>query len=612
MTKQANILLFGGTTEGKATANWLNDMGFTYYYSTKTPTSFRVHKGSEKMEQAMSSEDMIRFCKDHQINLIVDAAHPFAHELHWNIHHCATQLNVPRVRVERSLTSKSSSPYVHYVASLEEMTELCQSKGYGKILSLMGVKSVGALHRALPDKQLWYRILDRPLSWDEALNSGVYKEQVIASLQFDNLDDAATLIEEQGIEALLTKDSGHNGLVDQKLELAEKYRIPLIIMERPALPEFTLVAKCRADLRKYMEANFGLPNPELAHGYTTGTCATICARAAAMLLISGFCNDEESVSLPDGELVTMPIYTSGKEVTSAYATVIKNSGDDPDLTDGMVIGCRIHYNKVGRIRFVKGEGVGTVRLPGLGLPIGEPAINKVPRQMITNELERLVCDYDLVNTSFDVEVFILQGKRLAEKTFNPRLGIEGGLSIIGSTGRIKPFSSEAYVASIVRQLDVVKDNMAKHVVFNSGGRSERYLREHFYTLPSHCFVQYGNYIGEALKVANNKSIHQVSMGIMTGKAVKLAAGNLDTHSRKVVMDKGFISSLVKEAGYSNDMLKKVKTITMARELETIFPFENEESFFQLLKQKCESVAGTVVKGFQLKIILIGNDGKLLV
>ncbi len=612
MIKQANILLFGGTTEGKAAANWLNDMGFTYYYSTKTPTSFRVHIGSEKMEQTMSSEDMIRFCKEYQINLIVDAAHPFAHELHWNIHRCVTQLDVPHVRVERSFSNKSSSSYVHYVASLEEMTKHCQTRGYGKILSLMGVKSVGALHTTLPGKQLWYRILDRLLSWDEALKSGASKEQVIASLQFDNLDDAAALIEEQGIEALLTKDSGHNGLVDQKIELAEKYHIPLIIMERPAMPEFTCVAKCRADLRKCMEANFGLPNPELVHGYTTGTCATICARAAAKLLISGFCDEEEEVALPDGELVTMPIHTNGREENAAYATVIKNSGDDPDLTDGMVIGCRIHYNKTGKIRFVKGEGVGTVQLPGLGLPLGEPAVNKVPRQMITNELEELVRTYELVNTSFDVEVFIPQGKRLAEKTFNPRLGIEGGLSIIGSTGRIKPFSSEAYVASIVRQLDVVKDNQAKHVIFNSGGRSERYLKEHFDTLPSHSFVQYGNYIGEALEVANNKNIQQVSMGIMTGKAVKLAAGNLDTHSRKVVMDKEFIASLVNEAGYPDEIQNIVMTITMARELETIFPFEKEEPFFQLLRKRCESVASTKVKDFKLNIILISNNGELLV
>jgi cobalt-precorrin-5B (C1)-methyltransferase len=612
MTKTANILLFGGTTEGKAAANWLNDMGFSYHYSTKTPTSFRVHEGCQKLEQAMTTDDMMQFCRAQQINLIVDAAHPFAKDLHSNIHRCAHEQGIPHLRVERSFGAQSDSPQVHYVASLEEMTRHCHAKGYTKILSLMGVKSVGTLHRSLPERKLWYRILDRPLSWFEALNTGVEKQQVIASLQFDNLNDADSLIEEQGIEALLTKDSGHIGLIDQKIELAEKYQIPLIIMERPVIPEFTKIAKCRADLRQYMEANYVLPKSDLAHGYTTGTCATICARAAATLLISGLCDDDETVSLPDGALVSMPIHTSDKEQDSAYATVIKNSGDDPDLTDGMVIGCRIRYNETGSIRFVQGEGVGTVRLPGLGLPIGGPAINKVPRQMISHELQALVKEYDLVNASFDVEVFIPQGKRLAEKTFNPRLGIEGGLSIIGSTGRIKPFSSEAYVASIVRQLDVVKDNKATEVVFNSGGRSERYLKKHFSTLPSHSFVQYGNYIGEALKVANGKSIERVSMGIMTGKAVKLAAGNLDTHSRKVVMDKAFISHVVKEAGYSDEQLEKVEQITMARELETLFPFEAEEPFFKLLKQKCEEVARREVKDFELNIILINNEGKLLV
>ena len=611
MTKAPNILLFGGTTEGKATANCLNDMGFSYYYSSKTPTSFKVHAGCEKLEHGMTREQMVRFCEEQQIKIIVDAAHPFAQNLHWNIHSCARQLGIAHVRMERSFIEKTASPYVHHVASLKAMTDYCQAKKFSKILSLMGVKSVRELHQSLHGRQLWYRILDRPLSWDEALGAGVAKEKVMASLQFDNFDDAEALIEEQKIEALLTKDSGHNGLFDQKIKLAEQYQIPLIVLERPPLPEFSFVAKCRADLRKYMEANFSLPNPELAHGYTTGTCATICAKAAAKLLLSGTCEEEEEITLPDGERVGMPIHTYGREAQTAYATVIKNSGDDPDLTDGMVIGCRIHYNQVDALRFVKGEGVGTVKLPGLGLPIDGPAINKVPRQMISTELIALAKEHKLANANFDVEVFIPQGKRLAAKTFNPRLGIEGGLSVIGSTGRIKPFSSEAYVASIQRQLDVVKNNEGKHVVFNSGGRSERYLKTYFSNLPSHCFVQYGNYIGEAIKVARGKGIQRVSMGIMTGKAVKLAAGNLDTHSRKVVMDKAFIGNMVKQAAYSPEMIEQVKNIVMARELETLFSFDAEEPFFKLLKEKCSQSVAPLVHDYELEIILINNEGQLI-
>ncbi|MCG8579878.1 MAG: cobalt-precorrin-5B (C(1))-methyltransferase CbiD, partial [Bacteroidales bacterium] len=244
-------------------------------------------------------------------------------------------------------------------------------------------------------------------------------------------------------------------------------------------------------------------------------------------------------------------------------------------------------------------------------PVGEPVINKVPRLMIAGVLNKVKEDFELLDAGFDVEVFIPQGRRLAQKTFNPRLGIEGGLSIIGSTGRIKPFSSEAYVNSIRRQLGLVKENGSQHIVLNSGGRSENYLRQHFKDLPDHCFVQYGNFIGEALVAAASSGAQKVSLGIMTGKAVKLAAGYLDTHSRKVVMDKAFIGQMVMDAGYPVDYLEQIKKIRLARELETIFPFNSEEPFFKVLKQRCEASMASVKGNFQLQLILINNDGVLL-
>ncbi|MBK3518073.1 cobalt-precorrin-5B (C(1))-methyltransferase CbiD [Carboxylicivirga marina] len=610
MSKQPYILLFGGTTEGKACANWLNDMGFCYYYSSKTTTSFQVHKNCVKLEGNLSVEAMVQFCTDNHIQVIIDAAHPYARDLHWNINKACQQLAIHHIRVERAFGPRVDSKNVFYFTSLDEMMQHCQLASYQKIVSLMGVKSVGNLHKNLPEKQLWYRILDRPLSRDEALSSGVEESHILASNKFDKLNDVMTLIEVEKIDAILTKDSGYNGLFDQKLALAQRYQLPLLVLDKPALPEFAAVLKCRADLRRYLSEHFVLPVKELVHGYTSGTCATICAKAAASLLISGKCHSNVAIHLPDGELVKMPIHSKGRDNNSAFATVIKNSGDDPDLTDGQVIGCRIYKNNTGDICFVKGEGVGIVQLPGLGLPIGEPAINKVPRAMIEGELQGLLQDEE-DSVGLDVEVFIPQGKRLAQKTFNPRLGVEGGLSIIGSTGRIKPFSSEAYVATIKRQLWVVEENEARHVVFNSGGRSEAYLKQYFNHLPGYCFVQYGNYIGEALKAASKIGIDKVSLGIMTGKAVKLAAGHLDTHSRKVVMDKDFITDLAQQANADLEQLKQIKKISMARELENIFPFNADEPFFQILKKKCEEVARSVVKDFKLEMLLINNKGEIL-
>ncbi len=586
-------------------------MGFSYCYSTKTPTKFKVHQGCEKIEGALSPDAMKAFCLQHKISIVIDAAHPYAKELHWNIHACCRSIGIPHLRVERSVPQKAEQSNVVYLPSLDEMIQYCVENSFDRILSLMGVKSVGQLHRGLHDRMVWYRILDREMSWSEALGHGVERTKILASSALDNISDSEELIAQEKIDALLTKDSGYNGLFDQKLELAHQYNLPLLVLEQPSMPAFDSIVRCRADLRQYMEAHYHLPKKELAHGYTSGTCATICAQAAASILLNGWCADEQRIALPDGELVTMPVHTSGKEENSAFATVIKNSGDDPDLMDGLVIGCRIRLNESGAIRFVKGEGIGTVRLPGLQLPVGEPAINKVPRAMITGVLDQLKEEYEMPGAGFDVEVFIPRGKRLAQKTFNPRLGIEGGLSVIGSTGRIKPFSSEAYVNSIKRQLGLVKENGSQHIVLNSGGRSENYLRRHFRDLPDHCFIQYGNYIGEALAAAASCGVQKVSLGIMTGKAVKLAAGHLDTHSRKVVMDKKFIRRMAMDAGYTGKCLKQIDNIRLARELEQIFPFKADEPFFKRLKQSCEATATAIDGDFQLQLILINNDGVLL-
>lgn len=610
MISAPKILLFGGTTEGKATANWLNDMGFTFFYSTKMPSKVTVAEGCEKLQGAMTAEEMALFCQSKAIELIIDAAHPYAYDLHQNIASAAGKLNLPVVRMERGFMEPVDDPLVTYVDSLEEMVETVGRKKEDRVLSLMGVKSVSHLHNALGTKHTWYRILDQASSWKLALESGVSEEHIIASRAFENLNDAKALIEEHQIQMMLTKDSGYNGLFDHKIELARQFNIPLVVLKRPPMPEYTRIVKCRADLRQFMQQQGDLPKAELAHGFTTGTCATICAKAAATFLLKGLCPANETILLPDGESCTMAIHTQGLEGGQAFATVIKNSGDDPDLTDGLVIGCRISYNPMGDIRFVEGEGVGTVRLPGLGLPIGGPAINKVPREMISGELSQLMDDYELT-TGFDVSVFIPQGRRLAARTFNPRLGVEGGLSIIGSTGRIKPFSTEAYVATIQRQIGVALDNNGTHIVMNSGGRSEKYLKSRFTGLQPYAFVQYGNYIGEALKAVGQPGIRRVTMGIMTGKAVKLADGHLDTHSRNVVMNKSFIAQLALHCGYDADVIEQIKNIVMARELETIIPFQVDEPFFKAIKSACYKAVEALTMGFELEILLINNEGVMI-
>ena len=181
------------------------------------------------------------------------------------------------------------------------------------------------------------------------------------------------------------------------------------------------------------------------------------------------------------------------------------------------------------IRFLQGEGVGRVTLPGLGLEIGGPAINRVPRSMMEAVVRRAYPEGGV-----DITISIPTGRELAVKTFNPRLGILDGISIVGTSGVVKPFSSEAFIASIVRQVDVALALGADTVVINSGAKSEKYLKGAFPELPFQSFIQYGNFIGETLEKLSTLSVPKVYMGIMLGKAVKLAEGNMDTHSRKVV------------------------------------------------------------------------------
>ena len=187
--------------------------------------------------------------------------------------------------------------------------------------------------------------------------------------------------------------------------------------------------------------------------------------------------------------------------------------------------------------------------------------------MIRQNLE----SYDV---PLQVTISVPEGAEIARRTFNPRLGIEGGISIIGVSGIVKPFSEEAFIDSIRKCMTVAKASGSERVVINSGGKSERFVKALYPTLPQQAFVEYGNYIGETLKIAHELNIKNVTLGVMLGKAVKLAAGHLDTHSRKAIMDNEFINDMLHEAGIETDISK----ITLARELWEMIPPTKIQSF----------------------------------
>lgn len=353
-----------------------------------------------------------------------------------------------------------------------------------------------------------------------------------------------------------------------------------------------------------------IPEGQLRSGYTTGANATACAKAALLALIKQESINEIEITLPLGENVNFKIESCTFNFQKATCTAIKDAGDDPDVTHGATIGCSVSFNTSNEIKFIRGEGVGIVSLPGLAIPVGEPAINPIPRKMITNAINFITHQFN-INKGVNVEVFVVNGQEIAKKTLNARIGILNGISILGTTGIVKPFSASAYIASITQGIDVAIANNCTEIVINSGGRSENLLRKTFSNLPEFAFIQYGNWIGETLDKIKSSSLQKVTMGIMLGKAAKLAQGELDTHSGKSTWDKQFIYQLAKECGYSDEQCFPLLELNMARRLTEIFNFNEQELFYQKLAECCYSVCSKVIPNVELNIMLIDANDKII-
>ena len=302
----------------------------------------------------------------------------------------------------------------------------------------------------------------------------------------------------------------------------------------------------------------------------------------------------------DGETIYVPVsYGEG------YASVFKDAGDDPDVTNGLEI--RASVKPSDTFNILGGEGVGRFTLPGFDYPPGEAAINKAPREMIRQNISRLIPPLHLGRgRGWVFTISVPQGAEIAKRTFNPRLGIEGGISIIGVSGIVKPFSEEAFIESIRKCMTVAQASDSERVVINSGGKSERFVKALYPHLPQQAFVEYGNYIGETLKIAHELGIKHVTLGVMLGKAVKLAQGHLDTHSRKATMDKDFIYSMLKETGIETD----ISTITLARELWEKLPPNKLQSFASTIIRHCAEHCNPLLPNGELTILLIDDEGHI--
>lgn len=351
-----------------------------------------------------------------------------------------------------------------------------------------------------------------------------------------------------------------------------------------------------------------IPKGALRDGFTTGTCATAAAKSGLMAIIHQKKHSKVKVYLPIDKIIEIPIHQCEFTENTANCSVIKDAGDDPDVTNGAEIGCMLKLTQEKGIQFIAGEGVGTVTLKGLELAIGEPAINPVPRKMITSAIQKLLHDHDLA-CGVSVTIYVTDGKKLAKRTLNERVGIMNGISILGTTGIVKPYSASSYIASIEQGIDVAVANKVTELVINSGARSEKYLAKKFDYLPAYAFIHYGNWIGDTLNKINQSPIKKVSIGIMLGKAVKLAGGVTDTHSCVSGWNKDFVVELAKQIGFEDG--DKIKELNMAGRLIELFDFEQNAPFFQLLLKHCYKHTHIKIKQVVLDIYLIHKNGTFI-
>ena len=580
------ILVFGGTTEGRKAVEVLEEGGNAYYYSTKTgEQDITLHHG-QRIDGALDAEAMQTFCGEHDIRLIIDAAHPFASQLHQTIAQVSQSLNIPTIRYERIYPKRDSE-----ITWIDDYSQI--PRDIHSLLATTGVQSISKLKPLeAAGVKVFYRILNRESSIALAQKQGASPEQLC---YYEDPQDIPV-----EAEAILLKESGLSGGFSEKVEAAKARGMRIIALKRPQTPAIFTIVNGPYGLRRMVEKLLPEFYP-LHSGLTTGTCATAAAVAATIRLLKDETPEEVPVVLPNGETIMVAV-RYGED--GAYC--IKDAGDDPDVTNGLEIGASVEHTLMqgrgGLIAIKGGIGVGTFTLPGFDYPPGSPAINKAPREMIRQNIEPLIDEH----TPLDITIFVPQGEEIAKRTFNPRLGIEGGISIIGVSGIVKPFSEEAFIDSIRKCMTVAKASGSERVVINSGGKSERFVKALYPDLPKQAFVEYGNYIGETLKMAHELDIRYVTLGVMLGKAVKLAAGHLDTHSRKTTMDIGFIQQMLNEAGITID----ISTITLARELWERIPADQLQAFVQTVIRHCEEYCAPLVPNAHLTILLIDDNGKI--
>jgi len=347
---------------------------------------------------------------------------------------------------------------------------------------------------------------------------------------------------------------------------------------------------------------------KLRTGWTTGTCAAAAAKAAARTLASGRTQARVDIKLPGKgreRRVEFEVESCELGESWAEAVVVKDAGDDPDVTDGAHLTAHVSWRGERGLELDRGEGVGVVTRPGLGLPVGGPAINDVPRRMISFSVEEVL---DPDERGVRVVISVPGGEKMAEKTTNARLGIVGGISILGTTGIVRPFSTAAWAASVVQAVDVMGAQGHKTFVLSTGGLTEKAAMRLLPDLEEVNFVEVGDFTGQALKRAVENELEHCFFVGMAGKISKLAAGVMMTHWTRSKVDNTLLAVITTQAGGASDLIQEVRGANTARHAYELWRAAHLDKAADLLcQQAAENLAEYAERKLEVYVILIDFD-----
>lgn len=346
----------------------------------------------------------------------------------------------------------------------------------------------------------------------------------------------------------------------------------------------------------------------LRTGYTTGACAAAAARAGARALVTGAAVERIGITLPNGQPAEFALSRCERERGQVRCGVVKDGGDDPDCTHGAEIVTEVRWAEGTEIRIEGGPGVGVVTRPGLGLPVGGPAVNAVPRR---NIVEMVRAEIGPLRGAI-VRISVPRGEELARETLNGRLGILGGISILGTTGIVKPYSTSAWRASVVQHVDLVSARGHGAVVLTTGGKSEAFAMRLLPAVPEEAFVQVGDFVGVGIRCAARRGIGAAHVVGMVGKLAKMADGRVQTHAAGAEVNTALLAALAAEAGAGPALQREIAAANTGRHALELCAAAGCSGFATAVCRRVVArLAAHARAPVDVRAWLVGFDGALL-